>query len=93
MFTNIKQYYFTFLLFFCGNAQSRPQVCKTRERLCVVFVVSAYSAYSAYSVYSAVENRRIPAAHTALRRRTVPQHGRLRGRQRAARPASEVNQM
>ena len=87
MFTNIKQYYFTFLLFFCGNAQSRPQVCKTRERLCVVFVVSAYS------VYSAVENRRIPAAHTALRRRTVPQHGRLRGRQRAARPASEVNQM
>lgn len=76
MFTNIKQYYFTFLLFFCGNAQSRPQVCKTRERLCVVFVVSAYS------VYSAVENRRILAAHTALR-----------GRQRAARPASEVNQM
>ncbi len=70
MFTNIKQYYFTFYYFF--NAQSRPQVCKTRERLCVVFVVSAYSAYSA------VENRRIPAAHTALRRRTVPQYGRLR---------------
>ena len=85
MFTNIKQYYFTFLLFFCGNAQSRPQVCKTRERLCVVFVVSAYS------VYSAVENRRIPgtaAAHSPSTRPSARQTARRTARFRSE---SDVN--